>query len=151
NDWVSLREHFEKASSVPEGKRRALVDACNRRRLDPIGPLASYFERFVASQGMRTEVVEDFVGFFPSFFLAGGQHQHYNSRLTGWLRVVARAEDEETRATLQRHYLEQHVPTEFRWQLANETHRAGLLLTSVFEAVPKPTGEAEHDLIDTRT
>jgi hypothetical protein len=151
NDWVILREHFEKASVVPEGKRRALIDACNRRRLDPIGPLGTYFERFVAPHGARTEVVEDFVGFFHSFYLAGGEHQHYSSRLIGWLRVVSQASEDESIAKLQRHYLERHVPMEFRWQLANETHRAGLLLASVFEAVPKPTGEAEIDAIDDKT
>jgi hypothetical protein len=151
NDWAQLREHFEKAAGVPESTRRALIEACNRRRLDPIAPMSDYFERFIAAQGTRPEVVDDFIAFFHSFYLAGCEHRHYSSRLLGWLRVVSRCGDEETRAALQQHYLEREVPIEFRWQLAHETNRAGLLSTGVFEGIPKPTDEAGESLIDSAT
>jgi hypothetical protein len=151
NDWVTLREHFEKATGVPESTRRAIIDACNRRRLDPIGPLSDYFERFVAHQGTRPEVVDDFIAFFHSFYLAGCEQQHYSARLLGWLRIASRCDDLDARAALQQYYLESQVPTEFRWQLADTTHRAGLLLPAVFQRVPKPTDEAEDDTMDSAT
>jgi hypothetical protein len=151
NDWVLLREHFEKATGVPESTRRALIDACNRRHLDPIAPMADYFERFVAPQGTHPEVVDDFIAFFHSFYLAGCEQQHYGSRLLGWLRVASTCADVDARAALQQHYLETQVPTEFRWQLADTTHRTGLLLPQVFERVPKPTGHAEEDHLDSPT
>src|SRR5262249_36105915 len=110
NDWVALREHFEKAAAVPESKRQEIIDSCNRRRLDPIVPLTSFLARFVAPQGARPEVVEDFVAFFHSFYRAGGEHHHYSARLLGWLRVVAACEDDEFLAAFQQHYLERHVP-----------------------------------------
>jgi hypothetical protein len=151
NDWVGLREHFEKAAAVPESKRQAIIDACNRRRLDPIAPLKSYFARFVAPQGARPEVVEDFVAFFHSFYRAGGEHHHYSARLLGWLRAVAACDEDESLAALQRHYLEHHIPAEYRWQLADETYRIGLLLPSVYENVPKPTSEADAEALDSDT
>src|SRR5262249_12673022 len=129
----------------------AIIDACNRRHLDPMTPLADYFERFIAPQGTRPEVVEDFTAFFHSFYLAGCEHRHYSSRLLGWLRVASRCNDTVTCGALQQHYLEREVPVEFRWQLADETNRAGLLLAEVFERVPKPTRESEDKEIDFAT
>jgi len=151
NDWVSLREHFENAAGVPESTRRAIIDACNRRFLDPITPLSDYFDRFIAPQGTRPEVVDDFTAFFHSFYLAGCEHRHYSSRLLGWLRVASRCSDDVTRAALQQHYLDREVPVEFRWQLAEEANRAGLLLPEVFERVPKPTRESKEREMDFAT
>jgi hypothetical protein len=148
NDWVALREHFEKASAIPDSKRQDIIAACNRRGLDPISPLRSYFVRFIAPQATRPEVVDDFTAFFQTFYLAGGERQHYSSRLIGWLRVVFGCGEVATRAVFQRYYVEKHIPAEFRWQLATEMHQAGLLLPSVYQATPKPTHEPGPEIID---
>src|SRR5262249_29233051 len=39
----------------------------------------------------------------------------------------------------------------FRWKLADETNRAGVLLAEVFENVPKPTHESEERELDFAT
>jgi hypothetical protein len=132
-DWILLRDHFEKATDVPESGRRAVIDACNRLRFDSIDVLGRYFHRFILPQGINPAVLEDFVGFFHSFFLAGMEHQDYASRLIAWLQIVAACPDEAQRASYQQFYLENHVPLEFRWRLTEETHTAGRLSPIVFE------------------
>jgi hypothetical protein len=141
-DWVGLREHFEKAAAVPEPARQALLDACSRLNLDGIDVVAGYFERFLLPQGMNREVLDDFAGFFHSFFREGTEHQNYSARLIAWLHVVRGAAEEAVRAAYQQYYLDNHVPLEFRWQLADETYKAGKLLSAVYQAVPKPTEPA---------
>ncbi len=147
-DWVALRDHFEKAIAVPESKRQEIVEACTRRGLDPLRALQTYFERFLAPQGMRPEAVEDFIAFYHTFYKSGGEYPHYASRLLGWLRVVARVPDESVRASFQDHYLWRHIPTEFRWRLAEETWRAGQLLPQAYETIPRPTEDEEPDALD---
>jgi hypothetical protein len=144
-DWVLLREHFERATEVPEGTRRQVIDACKRLHFEAIDVLGRYFERFVLPQGENKAVLDDFIGFFHSFFLAGRDYQDYSSRLIAWLHIVSCCPDESRRAVFQRHYLENQVPLEFRWRLAEETHHAGRLLTAVFEQMQKmrPHGAAE--------
>jgi hypothetical protein len=147
-DWISLREHFERATDVPEGTRRQIIDACNRMRFDSIEVLGRYFERFLLPQGIKRAVLDDFVGFFHSFFLAGMEHQDYSARLIAWLQIASCCPDEMQRAAYQLYYLENHVPLAFRWRLADETYQAGRLLPAVFEQLqtmrPK---EAETDSI----
>jgi hypothetical protein len=138
DDWILLRDHFEKASAVgPEG-RPPVLDACKRRGLDPTDVLGPYFERFVRPRGARKELLDDFVGFFHSFYLEGTEYTDCSARLVGWLRVVGGCADEAERAAYQVYYLENCVPVEFRWRLAEEMHQSGKLLASVFEAVPRP-------------
>ena len=95
---------------------------------------------------MKKAVVDDFVGFFHSFFLAGMEHQDYSARLIAWLHIVSRCPVEAQRAAYQAYYLENHVPLAFRWRLAEETYQAGRLLPAGFEQLqtmrPK---EAEND------
>ncbi len=114
DDWILLREHFEKASDVPESSRRAVIDVCNRLHFDSMDVLRRYFERFILPQGTNKAVLDDFAGFFHSFFLAGMEHQEYSSRLIAWLQIVAGCAEESQRAAYQRYYLENHVPLEFR-------------------------------------
>jgi hypothetical protein len=136
-DWILLRDHFERATDVPESKRREVIDACNRLHFDSIDVLGRYFERFLVPQGTNKMVLDDFAGFFHSFFLAGMGYQDYGSRLIAWLQIVACCADESRRADYQLYYLENHVPLEFRWRLAEETHDAGRLLRPVFEQMEK--------------
>lgn len=135
DDWILLRDHFEKATDVPESSRRAVIDACNRLRFASIDALTRYFERFILPQGTNPAVLEDFVGFFHTFFLAGMELQDYGSRLIAWLQLTAVCPDEAQRASFQHFYLENHIPLEFRWRLAEETHAAGRLLPLVFDLV----------------
>ncbi|HZV08035.1 MAG TPA: magnesium transporter [Gemmataceae bacterium] len=132
-DWILLREHFERATDVPESTRRQIIDACNRQRFDSIEVLGHYFARFLLPQGMKKAVLDDFLGFFHSFFLAGMEHQDYSARLIAWLQIVSCCTDESLQAAYQMYYLENHIPLAFRWRLAEETHRAGRLLPAVFE------------------
>jgi hypothetical protein len=138
-DWAVLHDHFEKAAAVAdEGSRAAVIAACNRRGLDPVPLLAGYFERFVRPQGMKPEVLDDFAGFFHTFYAGGADYQDHASRLIGWLRVVEGC-PEEARAPYQLYYLERFVPAEFRWRLAEEELQAGRLLPAAHAAVPKLT------------
>ena len=97
DDWTLLREHFEKATDVPESSRRAVIDACNRLHFDSMDVLHHYFERFILPQGVNRAVLDDFVGFFHSFFLAGMDHQDYSSRSIAWLQIVTVCPDETQR------------------------------------------------------
>jgi hypothetical protein len=133
SDWIRLREHFERATDVPESTRRQIIDACNRLQFDSIEVLGRYFQRFLLPQGMNKMVLDDFVGFFHSFFLAGMEHQDYSARFIAWLQIVSCCPDEPQRGNYQRYYLEDHVPLAFRWRLAEETYQAGRLLPAVFE------------------
>lgn len=144
-DWLLLREHFERATDVPEGTRRQVIDACKRMHFEAIDVLGRYFERFVVPQGVNQAVLDDFIGFFHSFFLAGMDYQDYGSRLIAWLRIVSCCGEEAPRAAYQLHYLEKQVPLEFRWRLAEETRQAGRLLPAVFEQMQKlrPKGTVE--------
>jgi hypothetical protein len=132
-DWILLREHFERATDAPESTRRQIIEACNRLRFDSIEVLGHYFERFLLPQGMKKAVLDDFVSFFHSFFLAGMEHQDYSARLIAWLQIVSCCPDESPRAAYQLYYLENQVPLAFRWRLAEETYQAGRLLPAVFE------------------
>jgi hypothetical protein len=132
-DWIVLREHFEKATDVPESTRRQVIDACNRLHVDCIDVLRGYFQRYVLPQGINPVILDDFSGFFHSFFLTGTGHQDHGSRLIGWLDIVGCCPNEAQRADYQRYYLDKHIPMEFRWLLAEETHQAGRLLPVVYE------------------
>src|SRR5262249_54841592 len=81
----------------------------------------------------KKAVLDDFVGFFHSFFLAGMEHQDYSARLIAWLQIVSCCPDESQRAAYQLYYLENHIPLAFRWRLAEETYQAGRLLPAAFE------------------
>jgi hypothetical protein len=131
-DWIVLREHFERATDVPESTRRQVIDACKRLSFEAIDVLGRYFQRFVLPQGTNKAVLEDFIGFFHSFFLAGMDYQDYSSRLIAWLQIVSCCPDEAQRAAYQLHYLENQVPLDFRWRLGEETHQAGRLLPAAF-------------------
>jgi hypothetical protein len=139
-DWVLLRDHFEKAAAVPSSEQSSILDACARRRLDPIGLLATYFQRFVEPHGQKPAVLDDFAGFFHSFYTEPTTRQDYGSRLIGWLQVVGDAPDEAL-VSYQLYYLERWVPEEFRWHLAEEMREAGKLLPSSSEAIPKLTSD----------
>src|SRR5207244_790743 len=119
-----------------------LIDPCNRRGADAVGLLARYFAKFVLPQPPEKEVLDDFAGFFHTFFPAGAEYQDYSCRLVCWLRVVE-ACPEALLAEYQRYYLENHVPAEFRWRLAEEAYRLGKILTPVYERDLKPTEAAE--------
>jgi hypothetical protein len=142
-DWVLLREHFEKAAAVPDEARPAIIDACNRRGLDPMEILPGYFTRFVLPHGLKREVLDDFAGFYHSFCPAGTEHQDHASRVIGWLHIVAGCPDEATTAAYQQYYFEQYVPIDFRQRIAEEMHQAGKLLRVVYEAVPRLTRPGE--------
>jgi hypothetical protein len=70
-DWILLREHFEKATDLPESSRRAVIDACNRLNFDSIVVLGRYFERFILPQAVNQAVLADFAGFFTLSFWRG--------------------------------------------------------------------------------
>jgi hypothetical protein len=142
-DWALLRDHFEKAAAVPPGARAALIDACNRRRLDPITELSAYFERFVEPQELREELLADFAGFFHSFFPEPAEYPDHETGLVGWLKVVSVCEDLARKERYQRYYFDRCVPVEFRRRLAEETYRAGKILLAVYEGVEKapPKGD----------
>jgi hypothetical protein len=133
-DWALLRDHFEKASAVQAGERAGLIAACNRRQLDPLGELAAYFARFVRPQPVRDELLDDFAGFFNSFYPEPAEYPDHGARWLGWLQVVAGSPDEVKKASYQNYYLHHHVAPEFRRRLAEETHRAGQLLPAVYES-----------------
>jgi hypothetical protein len=139
SDWALLREHFEKAAAVPASTSAAIIEACNRCSLDPIGVLTEYFERFIQPQGLNQDVLDDFMGFYHSFYGAGEEYQDHGSRMLGWLQIVEGCADEAQQAAYQKYYLEGVVPAEFRWRLAEETHKLGKLLPVVYEAVPRAT------------
>jgi hypothetical protein len=104
-----------------------------------IDVLTRYFERFIRSQGVNPVVLDDFVGFFHSFYLDTGDYQQHSSRLLTWFEIVGKRADEMQTAAYQRFYLQSHVPLEYRWRLADETHQSGKLLTDVFQAIPRAT------------
>jgi hypothetical protein len=137
-DWVLLRDHFEKASALPLAERQPILDACNRRGVDPIRILAAYFRRFIQPRGVNPAVLDDFAGFFHSFYLECATHQEFSSRLIGWLQVVEDSLVDE-RGAFQLYYLERWIPLEFRWQLAAEIFAAGKLQPAAFEAIPRLT------------
>ncbi len=143
-DWILLREHFERAVDVPEGTRRQILDACSRQRLEAIDVLGRYFERFVLPQGMNEAVLNDFAGFFHSFFLAGMGYQDYASRLIAWLQIVSCCSEEARRTEYQLYYVTKHVPLEFRARLAEETRESGRLLPAVFEQMQMIRPEEER-------
>jgi hypothetical protein len=146
-DWTMLREHFEKAAAVPDDARPAIIDACNRRGLNPMDILPGYFARFIQPQGMSKEVLDDFAGFYHSFCPAGTEHQDYSSRLIGWLQIVATCKDEASMASYQQYYLEQYVPVAFRWRVAEEMQQSGKLLRAVYDAVPKLTTPGQATVV----
>ncbi|HKI34530.1 MAG TPA: magnesium transporter [Gemmataceae bacterium] len=143
-DWAVLRDHFEKASALPGDERRAVIDACNRRHLDPVAELSEYFARFVQPKEVREEFLDDFAGFFHSFYPEPAEYRDHEARLIGWLQVVGACPDAAKKEAYQRYYLERFVPLEFRRRLAEETHRAGKLLPAVYEPAEKPVGETDE-------
>jgi magnesium transporter len=137
-DWSLLRDHFEKASALAPEARPAVIAACNRRRLDPVAELSGYFTRFVRPQPVRDELLDDFAGFFHSFYAEPREYPDHGARLLGWLQVVGDCPDPAKKAAYQRYYLHRFVPDEFRRRLADEAHRAGKLLPTVYETVDRP-------------
>jgi hypothetical protein len=157
-DWVLLREHFEKAAAVLEVPRPELHDACARRAIDPSRVLALYFDRFVLPHGLGKEVLDDFIGFFHTFYPEGSEYHPCGARLLGWLRVVTVC-PEVDRAAYQQHYLEHFVPVEHRLRLAKEMSQAGLLppvapvssplpiVNTTSKEMPERSGEADLFLL----
>jgi hypothetical protein len=123
-DWVLLCEHFEAASAVAGPERQAILDACDRRRLDATGVLARYFDRFVRPQGMNEAVLADFVGFFHSFYSEPATEADHARRAADWARVVSVCATKEERAGYQDYHLEQCVPPDLREQVAAEVEKA---------------------------
>jgi hypothetical protein len=138
-DWMLLRERFEKASTVPVEVRQQVVEACDRLRLDPCNIMAGYIQKFIVPKGPEKEVLDDFAGFFHSFFPDGKDYHDYGARVIAWLRIVDDCSPEGDKDRYQSYYLYHHVPSEFRWRLAKEMHGAGKLLDSVYDNLPKPT------------
>ncbi|HEV2945757.1 MAG TPA: hypothetical protein VGX70_00180 [Gemmataceae bacterium] len=143
-DWMFLRERFEKASFLPVSARQDVIAACNRLGVDPIPVLAKYFERYILPKGTEKETLDDFVGFFHNFFLDGKEYQDYAARLMAWLSVVENCPNEADKAILQSYYLHGHIPAELHWRLAQDMRRAGRMLETVQNQIPKPT---ETDLL----
>jgi hypothetical protein len=142
--WMLLRDHFEKASVVPQADCREVINACNRLQLDPLDVLTGYFTKFVRPQAMSKEVVDDFIGFVHGFHTGGKEYQDYSTRLVWWLRIVDSCADETEKASFQRYYLESQVPFEFRWRLSDEAYSAGKLVRQVHEEMQKPTEPASE-------
>jgi GTPase-associated protein 1, N-terminal domain type 2 len=138
-DWVLLQKHFQNACGIADADRQAIIDACNRRGLDPIDLLAGYFKQFVLPQGFNRVVLDDFAAFFHSFSLERDEYQKYSSRLLWWLNIVEACPLESARAAYQQYYFDQFIPFDFRWRLADESYRGGKLLPVVFEGMPRPT------------
>jgi hypothetical protein len=136
-DWILLREHFEKASAVPESDQAEVLAACKRRGIDIIAILRRYFERFVLPQEPTPALMADFAGFFHTFYPAVSDYQNAGARFLGWIEVVRVCPDEARRSVYSRFYLDHCVPGEFRDRLAQEVlgevpPRLGLALTPVF-------------------
>src|SRR5262249_10583281 len=134
-----LRECFEKASAVPVDVRQQLVEACGRLRLDPCNIMAGYFQQFIVPKGTEKEVLDDFAGFFHSFYPDGKGYHDYSRGLVAWPRTVDDCTAETGKDRYQWYYLQHRIPAEFRWRLAKEMHGAGKLLDSVYDDLPKPT------------
>jgi hypothetical protein len=100
--------------------------------------LGKYFAKFVAPRGNSRELLDDFAGFFHSFFLGGEEFEDYCTRVRCWLGVVGGAESD-LQAHYQTYYLQQHVPLNFRWRVAQDTSLAGQFLPGVRESISKPT------------
>ena len=141
-DWALLRDHFEKASALPAGETSPIITACNRRGLDPMAELTTYFGRYIQPQALRDELLDDFAGFFHSFYPEPLEYPDYEACLSGWLQIVAACADLKKKEAYQRYYLEHHVPLDFQRRLAEEMHQTGKLLAAVYEAYHKPA-EAE--------
>jgi hypothetical protein len=146
-----LRDHFEKAAATRPEARAAVIDACNRRRLDPIAELSAYFARFIEPQCMHEELLADFAGFFRSFFPEPVEYPDHEALLVGWLQVVDGCRDQPRKETYQSYYLDHCVPEDFRRRLAEETHRAGKLCSAVYENVEKGLSKAPLALPDSST
>jgi hypothetical protein len=136
-DWALLRDHFEKAAATRPEARAAVIHACNRRRLDPMTELSAYFARFIEPQSVREELLADFAGFFRSFFPEPVEYPDHEALLVSWLQVVDGCQDPLRKEAYQSYYLDHCVPEDFRRRLAEETHRAGKLLSAVYETVQK--------------
>jgi hypothetical protein len=137
-DWILVREHFETASAMAETSRPALIAACNRLGLDALQLLSAYCNQFVLPRGFDKEVVDDFAGFFHNFSSSEREYQAVSCRLLWWLRLLEGCSDQEQRALYQSYYFDNHVPLEFRWRLAEESHATGKLLASVYESAIDP-------------
>jgi hypothetical protein len=155
-DWALLRDHFEKAAATRPEARAAVIDACNRRRIDPVAELSEYFARFIELQSVREELLADFAGFFRSFFPEPAEYPDHEALLVGWLQVVDGCQDQLRKEAYQTYYLDHCVPEDFRRRLAEETHRAGKLLSAVYENVQKglligslalPDSSTGHDVL----
>jgi hypothetical protein len=138
-DWMFLQERFEKASALPVHVRQEVIDICNRLHLDPVPVLAQYFERYISPHGLEKESLDDFAGFFHSFFLEAKEYRDYVARLMAWLNVVENCPNEGDRILLQSYYLFNHVPAEFHWRLAQDLHQTGRLMDAIRGQIPKPT------------
>ncbi len=136
-DWALLRDHFEKAAATPPEARAPVIAACHRRQLDLIAELSVYFARFIEPQSVREELLADFVGFFRSFFPEPVEYPDHEALLVSWLKIVDGCQDELRKEIYQSYYFDHCLPEEFRRRLADETHRAGKLLSAVYENVSK--------------
>src|SRR5262249_14960980 len=141
-DWALLRDHFEKASALPPGESSPIISACNRRGLDPMAELTTYFVRYIQPQKVLDELLADFAGFFQSFYPEPAEYPDHEACLSGWLQVVADCADVKKKEAYQRYYLDHHVPLDFRRRLAEEMHQAGKLLPAVYEDYHRPTEAA---------
>jgi hypothetical protein len=140
-DWVLLREHFEKASAVSDAARQEILAACARRKVDAVSLLRTYFQRYVLPQELTPNLLDDFAGFFHSFYQAGHEHQRYSSRFLGWMEIVRVCPEPTRRAEYRSYYLERHVPEAFRARLIEE---APPTEEAAGEGEPSPAGSQEQ-------
>src|SRR5262249_19964913 len=106
--------------------------------------LSDYFTRFVEPREVRDDLLDDFAGFFNSFYAEPGEFPDHEARLTGWLQLVDSCPDAAKKEAYQRYYLDHCVPFEFRRRLPQQPQQAGKLLPAVLEAVLKDNADTNH-------
>jgi hypothetical protein len=120
DDLVLLREHFDRACAVPQSDRVGIIAACQRRGIDVIAVLKRYFEQYVLPHEMNEEIIDDFAGFFDSFYPSGESYQEAASRQLGWNEIVSICPEEQRGQAYRRYYLEHFVSKELRDRIAEE-------------------------------
>src|SRR5262249_30443932 len=117
--WALLRDHFEKASAVSEEQSQLVANACECCRLDALTGLRGSFGRTVLPREPGPELLEDFAGFFHSFFpgtaalLARPREGDFHaiaSRSLAWLELIRSCPDMEARRRYAVFYMDRHVP-----------------------------------------
>jgi GTPase-associated protein 1, N-terminal domain type 2 len=146
-DWVRLHDHFERASSVGEDQKEGLLAACRRRGVDANAALRDYFVRYVLPRPFNTELLNDFTGFFHSFYPESGSIRQYYARLTGWDEVLRGCPDAKRRAKYRKYYLEEHIPEAVRARMTEEETAPEPVVeqkpATVVEQKPAVVGQAD--------